>query len=86
MSLHARIEKLEKKRPKLKDICNRMLAVKHLGNAGSHPGDVVEVEDVFDGFDILERVLHDTYSDHESALAKMVNQINRRKGPRKGRG
>jgi hypothetical protein len=86
LSLHARIERLETRKPKLKDICKRMMAVKHLGNAGSHPGDIVKVEDVYDGFDILERVLHDTYSDHESVLAKMVAQINKRKGPRKGRG
>jgi Domain of unknown function (DUF4145) len=82
LSLHQRIELLEKKRPKLKDICERMMAVKHLGNAGSHPGIVVERNDVFDGFDILERVLYDTYSDHESELAKAVKQINKRKRPR----
>ena len=33
------------------------MAVKHLGNAGSHPGLKVEARDVFDGFDILEKIL-----------------------------
>jgi hypothetical protein len=82
-SLHERIEILEGKKPKLKDICDRMMAVKHLGNAGSHPGDKVERKDVFDGFDILERVLRDMYSTTEGALTKMVRQINKRRGPRK---
>jgi hypothetical protein len=81
--LHRRIDLLEAKKPNLKSICDRMMAAKHLGNAGSHSGEVVERTDVFDGFDILERVLHDMYSTHEGELAKMVTQINKRKGPRK---
>jgi Domain of unknown function (DUF4145) len=81
--LHRRIELLEAKKPNLKEICARMMAVKHLGNAGSHSGEVVERKDVFDGFDILERVLLDMYSTHEGELARMVAQINKRKGPRK---
>jgi Domain of unknown function (DUF4145) len=84
-SLHSRIEMLKKKRPKLAGICDRMMAVKHLGNAGSHSGEQVERKDVFDGFDILERVVHDMYSEHESELAKMVRQINKRKGPRRSK-
>jgi hypothetical protein len=84
-NLHTRIELLERRRPKLKDICERMMAVKHLGNAGSHAGEVVQRKDVFDGFDILERVLHDMYSTHDGELAKMVSQINKRRGPRRVR-
>jgi hypothetical protein len=74
---------LEQKRPKLKDLCERMMAVKYLGNAGSHPDMKVEADDVFDGFDILERVLHDMYSAHPGLLARVVKQINRKKGLRK---
>jgi hypothetical protein len=83
IKLHARIEILQRKKPKLRSICTRMMAVKHLGNAGSHSGVEVERKDVFDGFDILERVLHDMYSMTDGELAKMVRQINKRKGPRK---
>jgi hypothetical protein len=83
LNLHQRIERLEKKRPALKKICDRMMAVKHLGNAGSHPGVKVKAVDVFDGFDILERVLQDRYSAHAGVLARTVKQINRRRGPRK---
>ncbi|QEH36352.1 hypothetical protein OJF2_49130 [Aquisphaera giovannonii] len=61
------------------------MAVKNLGNAGSHPGDKVTHDDVFDGFDILERVLEDMYSEHPGELAKAVKEINRRKGPRKSK-
>lgn len=70
------------KRPALGTLSDRLLAVKHLGNAGSHPGDVL-IDDMFDGFDILEQVLHDKSSNHASDLAKMVKQINAKKRPRK---
>ena len=83
LNLHDRIEKLRSRRPKLGELCDRMLAVKHLGNAGSHPGIKVKRDDVFDGFDILESVLDAMYSGHAGAIAKAVKQINRRKGPRK---
>jgi Domain of unknown function (DUF4145) len=83
LSLHHRIENLKKKRPKLEELCDRMMAVKHLGNAGSHPGINVVHEDVFDDFDILERFLEDMYSEHPGELARTVKQINQRKGPRK---
>jgi len=83
ISLHQRIERLATKRPRLKEICERMMAVKHLGNAGSHPGAKVKQDDLFDGFDILERVLQDMYSEHPGELARAVRQINMRKGPRK---
>ncbi|MFO0849924.1 MAG: DUF4145 domain-containing protein [Gemmataceae bacterium] len=82
LSLDSRIALLRSKKPKLSGLCDQLLAVKHLGNAGSHPGDV-QVKDVFDGFDILEQILNDTYANHASVLAKMVKQINQRKGPRK---
>ncbi|HEX3148647.1 MAG TPA: DUF4145 domain-containing protein [Gemmataceae bacterium] len=80
---HQRIELLEKKRPNMKEICEKMMGLPHLGNAGSHSGEKVDRKDVIDGFDILERVLHDKYSTHDGELAKMVAQINKRKGPRK---
>jgi hypothetical protein len=85
LPLHSRIKQLEESRPKLKNICDRMMAVKHLGNAGSHAGVKVNRNDVFDGFDILERVLDDMYTNSQGEMAKMVSEINKRGGPRKGR-
>jgi hypothetical protein len=57
LNLHQRIEKLERRNAKFRDFCERMMAVNHLGNAGSHPGIIVKDDDVFDGFDMLEWVL-----------------------------
>jgi hypothetical protein len=81
LSLDSRIALLRAKKTIFSDLCDRLLAVKYLGNAGSHPGDV-KMDDVFDGFDILERVLRDIYSRSDTLLSRMVRQINRRKGPR----
>lgn len=81
LPLDSRIVVLQSKKPSLSSLCDRLQAVKHLGNAGSHPGDV-NINDVFDGFDILDQVLNDIYTNHASELAKMVKQINQRKGPR----
>jgi hypothetical protein len=85
LSLHERIVKLKATKPKLKDLCDRLMAVKHLGNAGSHPG-AVTYEDVFDGFDIIERILNDLYTQADSALAKIVRDINARRKPRRRNG
>ncbi|MGL4553892.1 MAG: DUF4145 domain-containing protein [Gemmataceae bacterium] len=82
LTLDARIGVLRLKKPALGQLCDRMLAVKHLGNAGSHPGEVSR-DDVFDGLDILEYILTESYAKPQSELAKIVQQINRRKGPRR---
>jgi hypothetical protein len=82
LALDTRINILLGKRPSLGDLCDRLLAVKHLGNAGSHPGDVRQ-DDVLDGFDILEHILLERYENSAGQLAQMVKEINRRKGPRK---
>jgi hypothetical protein len=83
--LPGRIAELVQCRPGKADLFNRLLALKYLGDAGSHPGKIVKAEDVFDSLDILERVLHETYTDHESLLAKTVNEIIQRKGPRRSK-
>lgn len=82
IKLDSRIQILRNKKVSVADLCDRLLAVKHLGNAGCHPGDV-DGGDVFDALDIVEHVLNEIYEKHASVLAKMVKQINARKGPRK---
>jgi hypothetical protein len=79
--LHQRIERLQKQRPRLASLCARLMAVKHLGNAGSHPGDV-SAEDALDGFEIVEEVLASVYGD-AGRLDRTVKEINRRRGPRR---
>jgi hypothetical protein len=85
-TLHDRIEWLRATRPTCNSLCDQLRAVKHLGNVGSHPGIKVADGDVFDGFDILERILVERYENTGSELAQMVREINRREGPRRADG
>ena len=77
LSLHSRIDKAQKKYPR---IHRSLLAIKWLGNAGSHSTALTQ-EDVFDAFDIFEIVLEELYSQHFSTTESLVKQINKRKGP-----
>lgn len=73
--LHNRIELFGKQDAANADI---LLAVKWLGNSGSHAGGLKRV-DVFDAFDMMEKVLNKLYGG-DKALMKRVTQVNRNKG------
>ena len=68
------------------DAADLLLAVKWLGNTGSH-ADVSGLtrEDVLDAMELLERALHLVYDDTGKRLAKLAQSINRRKGPARKR-
>ena len=77
MTLHARIEKVEASHP---TVSQSLFAIKWLGNAGSHSGELTR-ENVYDALDIFETVLHELYVNHARAIKKLVTAVNRRKGP-----
>lgn len=81
LKLHSRIDKTKAKYPTTHQ---SLLAVKWLGNAGSH-STVLTRDAVFDALDIFEAVLHELYSTHPSAIKKLVAQVNARKGPTRAR-
>ncbi len=76
-SLHSRIESLPDKYQKIKDIC---LAIKWLGNAGSHCDDKMSFDDVFDGYDMLSFVLEDLYDNKHAHVEEIAKNINEKKG------
>jgi len=79
LSLHERIENV----PEIyKNLKSDLLAIKWLGNAGSHPGEVTK-DDVMDAYDILEVVFSELFDKKE--YRKAVKQINKKKGPRKSK-
>ena len=77
LSLHRRIELLPVKYQKIKDIC---LAIKWLGNAGSHCDDEMTFDDVFDGYDMLSFVLEELYDNKHAHVTKLAKKINAKKG------
>ena len=76
LSLHERIEFFRAARVTEADA---LLAAKWLGNAGAHNDEVTRT-DVFDMYDILERVLDRLYGS-ALALDRLITSINTAKGP-----
>lgn len=57
-----------------------LLAIKWLGNSGSHPGGLSR-DDVLDAFDMLEYVLEARYGTAKADLLAKVAAVNAEKGP-----
>ncbi len=77
LTLHRRIEELRSRKA---DVGEALLAIKWVGNAASHLGDLAR-DDVFDAYDILEGVLDDLFVRNREAVQKLVRKINKKKGP-----
>ena len=78
--LHQRITLLPKKFVHLKD---QLLAIKWLGNAGSHSNGKITFDDVMDSYDLVEHILHAVYAHKPKQLAALAKRVNRKKGPAK---
>ncbi|PHS24771.1 MAG: hypothetical protein COA85_07735 [Robiginitomaculum sp.] len=79
ITLHNRIELLPAKYEKIKTL---MLAVKWLGNSGSHSGRGLTPEDVIDAYKMLSVVLNAIYDDKHAEASKLAKGINKKKGPK----
>lgn len=77
-TLHARIEHYGKKNKK---ISNYLLALKIIGNEGSHVGEV-HIEDILDAYEILEQLIEFTYVQRNKKVEKIANEIVDRNKPR----
>jgi hypothetical protein len=73
-TLHERIESLPARHGAVKD---QLLAIKLLGNAGSH--DIVSTDDVLDALDIVAFVLDRLYVNREKKVSDLVKRITRKK-------
>lgn len=77
MMLHARIEEFRKEDQENGDI---LLAVKWLGNSGSHVGGLTR-DDVLDAFDMIELTLENLYGTTKATIMRKVKAVNKKKGP-----
>lgn len=75
-TLHDRLLLMEKKKKKE---AKYLMAVKWIGNEGSHNINLPH-KDLLDGIKILCEVLHLLYSDYHKEIAKKVKTINKKKG------
>lgn len=77
LKLHQRIELFRVKHQRLGDL---LLAVKWLGNAGSHEK-ALSRKAVLDGYALLEQVLGDLFLKRTQTLDRLARRINKAKGP-----
>jgi hypothetical protein len=80
IALNERIKIYERKDS---DNAGRIVALKWIGNCGSHPEVELNECDLFDAYDILEVLLEDLYVGHHRNVRNIVAQINTAKGPRR---
>ncbi|MFA4918821.1 MAG: DUF4145 domain-containing protein [Thermodesulfovibrionales bacterium] len=78
LSLHKRIDLISVKYQNLKDFC---LAIKWLGNAGSHSDKEITVDDVMDAYEIMDEMLRELLYKKQDHIKKLVKTINKKKGP-----
>ena len=77
LSLHARVNKLPQQYAPLR---KNFLAVKWLGNAGSHKGQKPESQDVVELYDIFEHALGKMFDEKDQKIAQLVVRINNDQG------
>lgn len=77
INLHDRIEFFKKKFQELGDA---LLAVKWIGNEGSHIGKLTK-DDLCDAFEMLEHILDELFIKRKQKVAKLAKAINKKKGP-----
>lgn len=81
LPLHGRIDLFGKKFPLIKD---HLLAIKWIGNSGSHVGKLERI-DLIDAFILLEYSVEKLYDDKEKILQQISKQIIKSKRPRHSR-
>lgn len=78
ISLHKRIESFRANR---NDVGDALMAVKWIGNEGSHESDLTQL-DLLDAFEMLSYALDAVYDDRRKSVSKLAKKINRAKGSR----
>jgi len=79
LDLHQRIEKFKNKN---RDVTNRLLALKWIGNQASHNEFKLDRNELSDAYRILELCLIDLYDKTRVKLDRLANDINIKKGIR----
>jgi len=78
ISLHKRIELLPPRYAQLKEL---ILAIKWLGNAGSHANGKITMDDVMDSYEMFEHVIEQIYMPKTKKLRALAKRVNKNKGP-----
>lgn len=76
LTLHARIEAFAKKEPA---IGSQLMALKWIGNTGSHDSDV-STSDLLDSFEIMEHALGEIIGGHSTRVATLAKKLTKKHG------
>ena len=79
LNLHSRISLLP---PKYSDLGELLLAIKWLGNAGSHADSAITIDDVMDAYELIDHVLQELYTQKAKKAKALAKLINKKKGPK----
>jgi len=63
------------------ELAKKMIAVKWIGNAGSHDGEEPTDSDIDDCFVLVDHVLEEIYDEKSKRLESLAKKITKRKGP-----
>lgn len=77
LRLHSRIEKLPERYLEIKDPA---MAVKWLGNEGSHRSHKVRKKHVLEGYEVFSHILNIAYPELQASVSDLVKKINDAKG------
>ena len=77
LALHNRIDLLPKRYDHVKEL---FLAVKWIGNAGSHSNKEVGKNNVFDCYELMSELLSEVISNRSEKTKALAKQINKKKG------
>jgi uncharacterized protein DUF4145 len=81
LTLHNRIERYQKDQ---KNIAEKLMAMKWIGNAGSHSQGATQ-DDALDGLELMDWVLDTLYARRHRRASALTRVINRRRAPRSPR-
>ncbi len=76
--LHKRIERFKIKNP---EQAESLMAIKWIGNSGSHTSTSLTKDDILDSFEILEYVTTKLYETDTKRITQLTKQINKKKKP-----
>lgn len=79
LSLDRRIAVFKEARPQYSEAADLILAVKWIGNVGSHE-DVLRIPDVLNGVEFLDHALSLIYDDSRDDIKKRASEVTARKG------
>jgi hypothetical protein len=82
VALHHRIEQFKVKYSSAAEL---LMAIKWIGNVGSHSSEALTRDDILDGMEMLEHVVNMLFESESKRIKTLVKTINKRKGPIKNR-